>query len=97
AVQHIAAHFDEPCTLEHLAALAGLSRFHFVRVFSAAIGQSPTQYLINTRLRAAAERLREEQTPIVQVAFDVGFNDLSHFYACFRDAFGRTPRQWRMA
>lgn len=97
AVRHVEAHFDEPCTLARLAALAGLSRFHFVRVFSAAIGQSPTQYLINTRLRAAAERLREGQTPIVQVAFDVGFNDISHFYACFRDAFGCTPRQWRVA
>ncbi len=97
AVRHIEAHFDEPCTLQSLAALAGLSRFHFVRLFSAVVGQSPNQYLINTRVRAAAERLRETETPIVQVAFDVGFNDISHFYACFRDAFGCTPRQWRTA
>ena len=97
AVRHIEAHFDEPCTLQSLAALAGLSRFHFVRVFGAVVGQSPNQYLTNTRLRAAAERLRDAETPIVQVAFEVGFNDISHFYACFREAFGCTPRQWRMA
>jgi AraC-like DNA-binding protein len=96
AVQHIEAHFDEPCSLQSLADLAGLSRFHFVRMFGAIVGQSPNQYLINTRMRAAADWLIATKTPIAQIAFDVGFNDISHFYACFRDAFACTPRQWRL-
>jgi AraC family transcriptional regulator len=96
AVQHIEAHFDEPCSLQSLADLTGLSRFHFVRMFGAVVGQSPNQYLINTRMRTAADRLIITKTPIAQIAFDVGFNDISHFYACFRDAFACTPRQWRL-
>lgn len=96
AVQHIEMHFDEPCSLQSLADMVGLSRFHFVRMFGAVAGQSPNQYLINTRMRAAAERLITTKTPIAQIAFEVGFNDISHFYACFREAFACTPRQWRL-
>lgn len=95
AVDHIEARFGEACSLQSLAGLANLSRFHFVRVFSAVVGQSPNQYLINTRVRAAAERLHATNAPIAEVAFDVGFNDISYFYACFRATFGCTPRQWR--
>lgn len=96
AVSHIEAHFGEPCTLQTLADIAGLSRFHFVRMFGAVVGQSPNQYVINTRMRAASDRLLATKTPIAQIAFDVGFNDISHFYSCFRETFSCTPRQWRM-
>jgi AraC-like DNA-binding protein len=96
AVGHIETNFDQPCTLHALADLAGLSRFHFVRMFSTVVGLSPNQYLINTRIRAAAERLIATKAPIADIAFDVGFNDISHFYACFRQALGCTPRQWRL-
>jgi AraC-like DNA-binding protein len=65
-------------------------------VFSAIVGESPNQYLINTRVRAAADRLTGTTAPIAQIAFDVGFNDISHFYSRFRDAFGCAPRQWRL-
>jgi AraC-like DNA-binding protein len=95
AVKYIEAHFDQSCSLQSLADLAGLSRFHFARMFAAIVGQSPNQYLINIRMRSAADRLLSTKTPIAQIAFDVGFNDISHFYSCFRDAFGCTPRQWR--
>jgi AraC family transcriptional regulator len=96
AVSHIEAHFGEACALQTLADVAGLSRFHFVRMFGAVVGQSPNQYLINTRMRAASDRLLTTKAPIAQIAFDVGFNDISHFYSCFRDTFGCTPRQWRL-
>jgi len=96
AVSHIEAYFGDACTLQTLADIAGLSRFHFVRMFGAVVGQSPNQYLINTRMRAAADRLLSTQAPIAQIAFDVGFNDISHFYSCFRETFACTPRQWRL-
>jgi AraC family transcriptional regulator len=96
AVGHIEANFDQPCPLQSLADIAGISRFRFARMFSSIVGQSPNKYLINTRVRAAADRLATTTTPIAQIAFDVGFNDISHFYACFREAFGCAPRQWRL-
>jgi AraC-like DNA-binding protein len=46
-------------------------------------------------VRVAAERLEATATPIAEIAFDVGFNDISYFYHCFRTAFGCTPLQWR--
>jgi AraC-like DNA-binding protein len=96
AARYIEAHFAEPCGLATLADVANSSRYQLARAFSAIMGQSPIQYLINTRVRAAADRLRAGSTPITDVAFDVGFNDISHFYYCFKSALGVTPRQWRL-
>lgn len=94
-VRHVEANFDEPCSLTALAGIAGVSRYHFVRVFSHVVGVTPNQYLINVRLRAAADLLLATKAPIAQIIYDVGFNDISYFYACFRATFRCTPRQWR--
>jgi len=96
AARYIEAHYAEPCGLATLADVANTSRYQLARAFSAMMGQSPIQYLINTRVRAAADVLRTTSTPITEVAFDVGFNDISHFYSCFKSALGVTPRQWRL-
>lgn len=97
AARYIEAHFAEPCGLSTLAALANASRYQLARAFTAMMGQSPIQYLINTRVRAAADLLATNAAPITEIAFDVGFNDISHFYYCFKAALGVTPRQWRRA
>lgn len=76
--------------------MAGLSRFHFLRLFRAATGVSPHQHIIALRLRAAADRLRSTAEPVTLIALDVGFNDLSHFNLLFRRSFGVAPRQWRL-
>jgi AraC-like DNA-binding protein len=94
-VRHIETAYAEPCSLKTLAELAGLSRWHFLRRFHEVAGQSPNQYLIHTRIRAAAERLLEEPGPVGGIALDVGFNDISHFNACFRAVFGCSPTAWR--
>lgn len=93
--RYIDSNFSQPCSLKTLADTAELSRYELVRAFSAVLGQSPNQYLINTRIRAAADRLEATTAPISEIACDVGFNDISYFYACFRAAFGCTPLQWR--
>lgn len=95
AIRHIENAYAEPCTLESLAQLAGLSRWHFLRCFRQGTGQTPTQYLIHARVRAAAERLLTTRAPVLEVALDVGFNDVSHFNACFRAILGCTPTRWR--
>jgi AraC-like DNA-binding protein len=95
AVRHIEAHSAGDCSLEALAAEARLSRFHFLRVFRAMTGQTPRQYVIAARLRAAATALRGSRLPIARVATDAGFGDLSHFTASFSVAFGASPRAYR--
>lgn len=95
-VRHVEANFDQPCPLQTLADIAAVSRYHFVRIFSHVVGVTPNQYLINVRMRAAADLLLTTKTPIAEVIYGVGFSDISYFYACFRDTFRCTPRQWRL-
>jgi len=81
--------------LANLARAAGLSRYHFLRLFRRATGATPRQYLIQARLRRAAERLAASRDPITAVAFDSGFGDLSTFNRHFRAVFGVSPRRFR--
>jgi AraC-like DNA-binding protein len=94
-VRCLESHFDEPHQLSDLAEAAGVSRFHFLRQFRRLVGTSPTQFLIGLRLRAAAERLEEGDAPVTEIAFDVGFNDISHFNQLFRRAYRMPPSRWR--
>ncbi|MEO7732845.1 MAG: AraC family transcriptional regulator [Kofleriaceae bacterium] len=95
SLRYIEAHFADDCSLDVLAAQARLSHFHFLRVFRATTGQTPRQIVIATRLRAAASALRATRAPILDVALDVGFGDLSHFTTSFTRAFGVSPRAYR--
>lgn len=95
AVRYINANFAEPCPLDTLATVAGMNRFRFAKRFRAVTGETANQYVINRRLSAAATRLAATKSPIAEIAFEVGFNDLSYFDACFRSAFGCPPSVWR--
>lgn len=94
-VAHLESCFNEPWSLQELAALVPLSVYHFLRLFKAVVGQSPSQYILHSRLRAAAARLVATQAPVSEVALQSGFNDISHFNACFRRQFGQSPMRWR--
>ena len=94
-VAYIEQSFSQPCAIETLAAMAGSSRYHFMRQFKAVTGLSPNQYVIAMRLRAAANRIAETDAQISKIALDCGFNEISHFNTSFRAMFGRTPRQMR--
>ena len=91
----IDARSSEEISLEKAAAQAGLSPFHFLRVFSAALGVTPHQYLVRSRLRRAARLLADEERSITDIALDVGFADLSNFVRSFRRAAGVSPRGFR--
>lgn len=91
------AHSDEAIDLETAARQSGLSAFHFLRVFSNVLGVTPHQYLVRSRLRRAARLLAEGTRSITDVAFEVGFGDLSNFVRTFRRAAGVSPRSFRKA
>jgi AraC-like DNA-binding protein len=96
SVRFIEVHSAGDCSLETLAAEAGVSRYHFLRLFRAMTGQTPRQALIAVRLRAAANDLRASRKPVTEVALDAGFGDLSHFTTSFSRAFGVSPRAYRL-
>jgi AraC-like DNA-binding protein len=88
-----AAH--EPIDLDGAATRAGLSPFHFLRLFARALGVTPHQYLVRCRLRHAARLLADDGRSISDIAYDVGFADLSNFVRTFHRAAGMSPRRFR--
>jgi AraC family transcriptional regulator len=95
AVQFIELNFRQPLSLEELSALVGISPYHFLRTFKQVAGLTPYQFILRRRLREAALRLRTTAEPVLDVALDAGFGDLSNFNHTFRTAFGTTPTTYR--
>jgi AraC family transcriptional regulator len=93
----IDARSDQPIDLERAAGEAGLSPFHFLRIFANVLGVTPHQYLVRSRLRRAARLLADDARSITDIAFDVGFADLSNFVRTFHRAAGASPRRFRQA
>jgi AraC-like DNA-binding protein len=96
AARWIDAHASHPIELEDAAREVGLSRFHFLRLFSNVLGVTPHQYLVRSRLRRAAGLLAGGDRPVTDVAFECGFADLSNFVRTFHRAAGVAPRAFRM-
>jgi AraC family transcriptional regulator len=84
-----------PFRLQSLARAARLSPFHFLRTFQRITGVTPHQYLLRSRLRAAAVRLHGNAAKVIDVALDAGFGDVSNFNRAFRAEFGVSPRAYR--
>jgi len=93
----IDAHSHQSIGLEDAAGQAGISPFHFLRLFSDTLGVTPHQYLVRSRLRHAARRLAEDDSAITDIAYDVGFGDLSNFVRTFHRAAGASPLRFRQA
>ncbi|HEX7112122.1 MAG TPA: AraC family transcriptional regulator, partial [Mizugakiibacter sp.] len=93
----IDAHASQPIGLEDAAREAGLSAYHFLRVFANVVGATPHQYLVRARLRRAARLLSDDARPVTDVAYDVGFGDVSNFVRTFHRAAGVSPRRFREA
>lgn len=85
---------DTEATLQDLATVAQVSRFHFTRMFKRSTGQSPMAYLELVRLLRAQEMLRSGEYPIATVAALVGFADQSHFGRRFKRHFGCSPGRY---
>jgi len=92
---HVQEHLDEPLPLEELARIACFSPFHFHRVFRGMVGESVAQHLRRLRLERSAWQLRCSRRPIVDIAFDAGYETHESFTRAFRKAFGRSPSEFR--
>jgi AraC-like DNA-binding protein len=93
----IDANSHKAITLDDAAEQAGISAFHFLRLFSDVLGVTPHQYLVRSRLRHAARRLADDDSAITDIAYDVGFGDLSNFVRTFHRAAGASPMRFRQA
>lgn len=91
---HCHAHLARKITLDELAALCGVDRFQFLKLFKQTVGMTPHAWLVRLRLEQACALLQRNGGSIAQVALEVGFYDQSHFNRAFRHAFGVAPSRY---
>ena len=97
ALWYIESHLAEPLTLDDIAGVAGISRFHLVRAFAAATGLSVMRYVRARRLSKAARALAAGAPDILSLALDADYSSHEAFTRAFRDHFGTTPEAVRAA
>lgn len=95
ALWYIESHFGEPVSLDDVAEVSGLSRFHLARTFAATVGQPVVAYMRGRRLTEAARLLADGAPDILQVALAAGYGSHEAFTRAFRDQFGLTPEEAR--
>ena len=93
--EYVEAHLSESMDLAELAAVAGLSVYHFARAFKQSAGVTPHHYLVNRRIERAQEMLARSEFPLSEIALATGFSDQSHLARHFRQTLGMTPGQFR--
>jgi AraC family transcriptional regulator len=95
AVGYVRDRLGEDISLEAMAAEAAMSPFHFARAFKAALGASPLQYVIQSRIETAQSLLKSTGLSVAEIAHRVGYDDLSRFGQHFKRQVGTTPGAFR--
>jgi AraC family transcriptional regulator len=93
AIEFMSARLTDPCSLTLVAREVGMSPFHFARLFSELVAESPHRFLLRLRLRHAATMLRAG-AGVTTAALASGFENLSHFSRSFRRRYGVSPRDY---
>ena len=94
-IQFIQLQYAYPITVADMAARVGLNRSYLCKIFKAATGLSPQEYLLNFRIERAKCLLRETDLSISEVAYSCGFRDFPHFSTQFKKRAGRSPGAYR--
>lgn len=95
AREYIRDHLSEPFDLKQVAGRANLSSCYFCKKFKESTGLTFTNYVARTRVDAAKKLLVNPQARISEVAFEVGFQSLTHFNRVFKEVCGESPTQFR--
>lgn len=95
AQDHIHHHLHDTLDLDTLSQVACLSKYHFIRLFKEAFGQTPRQYLIARRLERASSLLIHSRKTFHEICQEVGLKDSSSFGRLFKRSFGATPHLYR--
>ena len=89
---YVREHIGEDIGVSTLAAVAGLSPYHFSRLFKAAVGMTPHQYLLHERAGKGLTLLEQTTLAISDIALSLGFASQSHFSEIFRKIYGASPK-----
>ncbi len=94
-LRFIEANVSERMSLAAMARKAGMSAYHFLRIFRQIVGLTPHQFVLRARLHRAAMLLKRSDQPVSTIALDAGFEDLSTFNRRFRRVMGVAPGRYR--
>jgi len=95
-ISYIQDHLDGDLSLSVLSEVAGISKFHFHRLFSAYTGQNVAKVIRELRLRQAAYQLAfRPQMKVIEVALKAGFSNPETFARAFKSAYGQNPSEFR--
>jgi AraC-like DNA-binding protein len=95
ARQFIHQHQAESLELKQVAGVVGMSSYYFCKKFKNSTGFTFTEYLTRARVEAAKNLLINPQVRVTEVAFEVGFQSISHFNRVFREVVGQCPSKYR--
>lgn len=95
ALEHIDTQLAEPLPVADLAALCCLSKDYFIRRFRECVGVTPTQYILEQRVAAAAQRLLFTSDTIERIIGETGFGSRHYFTRVFKAHTGRSPAAYR--
>lgn len=94
-IDYINNHYSDNLTIDFLSQFIGYSKTHFMTVFKQHTGTSCTEFVIQVRLSKACELLIHSTRPILEIANEIGFNNLSNFNRQFKRYYNLTPSQYR--
>lgn len=94
-IDYIEEHLDEEIELSEVSRVAGVSHWHFQRIFRALTNETPKTYVRSRRLAQARVSLLNTDTSILEISIRAGFNSQASFTRTFRDAFGLPPARYR--
>lgn len=95
ACDYIKQNFQEPLTLEKIAAHVGISRSYLAQLFSTQLNRSVVEYIQTVRCDHAAYLLNTTSLPIIDIAMETGFNNRQHFTRTFGKLYGMPPHEYR--
>ena len=95
AHDHLDRHYQRPLDLDQVAAVAGVSKYHFARCFEATYGETPMRYLTRRRIERAQDLLRVANLTVTEVCMTVGFASLGSFSSRFTALVGESPTAYR--
>lgn len=92
---HIQTNYARPLSVAELAAVCDFSEYHFMRFFKKHVGITCIEYINNYRLDVASRMLEKSDIPVLNIALDVGFTNISYFNKLFKQKFQVTPSVYR--
>lgn len=95
AIHYIEQNFQNNITIEDIAAVCGINRSYFGKIFRSSIGRSPQEFLMNYRMVKATELLKLTSLSIAEIGSAVGYENQLHFSRAFKTIYGISPREWR--